>query len=937
MMLLFMLNGEYDAALKQYDQCRQILADELGIEASSKTIALFQKIRRHTNGEPAGQEPHRDSGRPAPPGPVPHNIPGQATPFIGREREQRAIDNVLNDRSARLITIFGVGGSGKTRLALAIGRKQTQMIERDGGFRFPDGVFFTPLEAVESPTELVPALCRAIGFQPAEESRAGRSAEQQLIDHLRRKRLLLIIDNFEQLMDKVELLARIRRSAEDVHLLVTSRQKLNLHGERLYALDGLRYPDANERKMQTERLLADYSAVALFVASARRVKPDFHLQDEEAPALIDLCRLVEGLPLAVELAAGWTYVLSIGDILAEIEQGLSFLESDLADLPDRHRSMEAVFEVTWRRLAADEQQLFAQLCVFRGGFTRQAATEVVGASLRQLANLANKALIQYDKTRDRYQVHRLLRQFGVDKLASIPGLEASTRDRHCSYYCKALGRWDAQLKGARQLDTLAEMDKESANVRAAWHCAIEARRFSRVDGAADGLGRFYLWRRRFHEGEVANELAAEGLSQDIATKEIGENTAGLERILTKIRLWQSVFCGREKADLLVNQALGYLLSPELVAVENLPERAFGLQRAGDLAFDNDSEEARRFYRQSLVLYCELGDASGTAKVLTALGWSAAHHGEMEEARRLGEEALALGRANGDRKRTADALWLLGVLAILDDQAEEASQLIGESLDLREMLGDRITDIAAGPLDLGMTLTWIGRVAEADAVREETLALYEAQGQPGQIAIAHVRLGMSKIHSGQLEEAACHSQFGLEQCRRLGDRRGIGLALFNLGSLALLERADDEAESFLKESVACFREIEGAFEVGWPLGSYAEALRRLGRPSEAKRNIHQAFGTASGVFGMVTNLLGLLVYLNLLADEDQYARAVEIGALLEKLPFVRASIATRAIYKTRLEAIKATLPPEVVAEAEGLGRERDLQGTAAEVLAELEVV
>ena len=363
LMLLLLLNGQHNAAVKQYQECRQILADELGVIPSKETQTLYENILKQIETTPPEDRMHIVPLESPHPGPVSHNLPGQVTLFIGREDEQRAIDNFLSDLTNRLITILGVGGIGKTRLALVVGERQVRAIQRDGGYRFPDGVFFVPLQAVESPTEIVPALCQALGFQPSDEGRAGRSIERQLLDYLRRKRLLLIVDNFEQLLNGVGILAKIHRSAPEVHLLVTSRQKLALQGERLYPLHGMPCPDSTEQVIKSERLLADYSAADLFTATARRVRPDFHLHENEVSSLIRICHLVDGLPLAVELAAGWTNLLPLAGIAAEIEQSLSFLESDLRDLPDRHRNMEAVFDVSWGRLSTAEQALFCN-CVF---------------------------------------------------------------------------------------------------------------------------------------------------------------------------------------------------------------------------------------------------------------------------------------------------------------------------------------------------------------------------------------------------------------------------------------------------------------------------------------------------------------------------------------------------------------------------------------------
>jgi DNA-binding SARP family transcriptional activator/predicted ATPase len=936
LMLLLILKGEYHDALKRYEQCRQMLNDELGVDPSRDTLILHQNILRKLDSDYVKDKLELDHQAPMRSGPTPRNIPGQVTPFIGREKEQRAIDNVLQHRTARLITIMGPGGSGKTRLALAVAEKQLHKIERDGQFRFPDGVYFVPLEAVESAAEIIPAICHALCFQPASEARAGLSIEGQLLDFLSRKRLLLIIDNFEQLMSAVGLLARIHRSAADVHLLVTSRQKLGLQGERLFALKGLRYPIANDHELNSEELLNSYSAAALFAAGALRLNAGFQLQDIEVAPLIRLCRMVDGLPLAIELAAGWTAVLSITDIETEIEQKLSFLESRLHDLPDRHRNIEAVFDVSWRRLIQAEQAVFGQLCVFRGGFSRHSASQVTGTSLRQLANLVNKALIQYDKKLDRYQIHRLLRQFGAEKLTQDKDSEITVRDRHCSYFSALLQQWDSDLKGSRQIEALIAFDKESANVRSAWNHAVITRQISALDKAIAGLGRLYLWRRRFHEGESACHFAEEGIVQIVSTGQAMSDTAEMNRTLARVRIWQSVFCDRTRASALVEQAIRALDATDLAAVDTRREQAYGLSRAGDLALDDMGDKARRLYERSLVIYRELADAWGIARVSTELGWAAAHRGEIEEARQHGEEAFALVQTTGDRKQMADVLWLLGTLAILQGQIEESSRLLGESLDLRKTLGDRITDIASGPLDLGMTLTWIGRMVEADEVREETLTLYQAQGQPEQIALAHVRLVASKFHMGQFEAMERHALIGLELCRRLGDHRGAGLALWHLGAWALFTGKNDQAESLIRESLASFRRLDGAIEISWVIAIHAELYRRQGSLAKAKKHICKALRKASGALGMITILSALGVYMNLLMDEGHTLRGVEIGAVLEKHPLTASSLGFRMIYADRLAEIKAISSAKEVKEAEARGRSRDLQDTAKEILTELDM-
>lgn len=937
LMLLHFLKGDANEALRQFESCREFLDEELGVAPSQETLTLYQNIRSQigNNGLAGGYHVSQDT--PAYTAPIPQNIPSQVTPFIGRMRERRAIDNVLRDRTARLITIMGVGGSGKTRLAMAVGEQQLSAIERDGSHRFPDGVFFVPLESIESASEIVPTICRVFDFQPADESRIGRSVEEQLLDRLRRKQLLLIFDNFEHLLVGVSFLSKIRRSSPGVHLLITSRQKLALQGERLYGLDGLSYPTGTEEVTNASQLITDYSAANLFVSSAQRTVSDFELSDSDIPAIIRLCHLVDGLPLAIELAAGWTNVLSVADIVAEIEKGLSFLFSDFSDLPDRHRSMEAVFNVSWNRLAVDEQQVFAQLCVFRGGFTRLAAGKVVGATIRQLATLVNKALLQYDKKLNRYQIHRLLRQFGDEKLAFSPAAEKNVRDCHCSHYSSILQKWADRLKGPRQLETLAELEMESANVRSAWYYASENGLLEELDQAADGLGSFYLWRRRFLEGEMATKLAAENLQQLLISISANYDDGNLLRILAKIQLWQSVFCKREEAAALVDQACQTLKQPELDPNDIRQEQAFAWLRAGDMAFESDSVKAQDFYRRSLALYRELNDGWGVTTSLTAIGWLAAHDGESEKASYLGKEALKICRKSGDLKRTADALWLLGTLAAAQGQVEESGRLLGESLDIRASLGDRITDIAVGPVDLGMTLTWIGRMAEADEVREEALALYESQGQPEQIALAHVALATSKMHLGQYELSERHGRIGLALCKKEGNDQGAGRALWLLSGLALIDEEVDEAEALAQESLAYFQRVEAAAEIGWVLGLYAEIARRRNMVVEARNYLYQALTTGAGVMSLVTSLLALAVYINLIADGDDKEKAVELGALLEMQPILRSSGGTRMLFANRFDEFRKSLPPDRTAALEARGRARNLTETAAEIVSELEAV
>jgi predicted ATPase len=314
--------------------------------------------------------------------------------MIGRAQELDDLARLLGDAQVRLIIITGPGGIGKTRLAIALA-EQLLMAER-----FPDGVFFVPLAPVEATERIVPALAEALDFPLEAGQQPGRSSRQQVFDYLHPKRLALVLDNVEHLLrdteigdGAAELIAGVLDAAAGVAILATSRERLKLRQEHLYPLGGLDVSGAPGPE--------SYGAVALFLQRARLLRPDFAPTADDQGVIARICRLVEGMPLAIELAAGWIDTLALADIAAEIARGLDVLATELRDVPARHRSMRAVFDATWRRLGAAEQAVFARFSVLRGGGTRSAVQAVTAATLPQLHVLVGASLLYYDTRRDR--------------------------------------------------------------------------------------------------------------------------------------------------------------------------------------------------------------------------------------------------------------------------------------------------------------------------------------------------------------------------------------------------------------------------------------------------------------------------------------------------------------------------------------------------------
>jgi predicted ATPase len=423
-----------------------------------------------------------------------HNLPSQPTPFFGRQVEIAEIAQHLADPNCRLLTLTGAGGIGKTRLAI---RTATDLLNA-----FPDGVWFVSLQPVSSVALLATAVADVLRMPLS----AATDPKAQLLTYLSDKDILLILDNFEQLLSGgAELLPDLLQAAPALKLLVTSREALKLQEEWRYSVGALPVPTSEQADD-----LESYGVIQLFVERAQRVCGDFSLVDERV-GVVRVCQLVEGVPLGVELAAAWTNVLRCEVIAAEIRRNLQFLSSDLRNIPDRHRSMQAVFEQSWQMLNQDERSVFGRLAIFRGGFRSEAAEPIAISSLPVLAALVRKSLLQVEPG-GRYHIHELLRQYAEERLAHASAEDVvHTRDRHATYYLMLLSERSAAMNGGRQLQAAAEIAAELDNVRAAWLWAVERRNIAGLIRATNALYIFYQFRSRYAEGAQLWERAVQGL------------------------------------------------------------------------------------------------------------------------------------------------------------------------------------------------------------------------------------------------------------------------------------------------------------------------------------------------------------------------------------------------------------------------------------------
>ena len=415
-------------------------------------------------------------------------LPLETTSFVDRHVETQQILQILDNPACRLLTLIGSGGIGKTRLALHVARNMADDL--------PDGKAFISLVGVSSHQHLAATLANALSFS----FYGPEEPETQVVRYLSRKKALLLFDNYEQLLPDIALLAQILKRASGVKLMITSRERLNMREEWIFQVEGL--------PITTGQPMAAADACDLFVQRASQINVAFGGIGQDMPFVQQICRQVEGIPLAIELAAGWARSLTAKEIAQEMDKSYQLLRTALQNVPERHRSMSVVFEQTWERLLAQEQVVMEGLSVFRGGFTREAAEQVAGADLSLLAALQDKSLIVLGSS-GRYGMHELLRQFAEAKLAVDPQQYTATMDRHCQYFARLL--WDSRTgivdKRIHKIVTALKVDIE--NIRQAWEWLINQGNWTAFDLAWETVTQLFHLTTRCQEGKTLFSLVLE--------------------------------------------------------------------------------------------------------------------------------------------------------------------------------------------------------------------------------------------------------------------------------------------------------------------------------------------------------------------------------------------------------------------------------------------
>jgi non-specific serine/threonine protein kinase len=659
------------------------------------------------------------------------SLPTPDTPLVGRASERDEACAVLRG-NVRLLTFTGPGGTGKTRLAIEVGRALSS--------DFPDGVAFVNLAAVNDPALVTTAVAEALGVEERAEGGADdlhAVALDALRVRLRDARLLLVVDNFEHVLPAAPIVAELLAAAPFLKALVTSRASLRLSQEREYPVLPLALPDPGSA--EDLEAVAASPAVALFVDRAQSVRPSFALDAESAPAVVEICIRLDGLPLAIELAAARVKLLSPQAILTKLESRLELLTGGARDLPSRHQTLRGTIDWSYDLLGAEAQLLLARLAVF-SGFTIEAAEEICatpgeldsGTIVDALSSLVDENLVRRRETADgdvRFELLETIHEYAMFRLVERREVD-DFRVRHVAYYAELAESAAPGMVAAGQAASVKRLAEETGNLRAAMAWSLDAGELEFGLRIAASLARYWSIR--------------------------GEMTEG--------RRW-------------LDQAL-----PRADEVAP-PVRAKALFAAGYTALgQGDYTDSLAHFEESLALHRELGDRVGSADCLVQIGWLLITRGELERATSVSQEGLALAEGLGEARTASLALATLGDAAFAEGNYDRASELYGESLDLRRQVGDRRI-IADALLKSGRADLLRGDPTHAVNALEEGLRLARELDDGWTTSVALVSLGSVRLAEGDQAGTRSLLAEALVICRRRGDKRLAAECLIATAALA----------------------------------------------------------------------------------------------------------------------------------------------------------
>lgn len=798
-------------------------------------------------------------------------LPAPLTSFVGREREVQDVKEQL--ASSRLLTLMGPAGTGKTRLAVqAASAMKAEM---------NDGVLFVPLSPVTDPDLVAPTIAQAVDIDEKPTQPIAESVKEALQD----QNVLLVLDNFEQVISAAPVVAELLAACPALRVLVTSREALRLSGEQAFPVPPLEVPPSDAAPDPDD--LLQYSAVALFVERAQSVRPHFALTAENAHLVAELCRRLDGLPLAIELAAARIKLFSPQEMLERLGRHLDLLKGGPRDRPARHQTLRQAIAWSHDLLDAQEQAFFRRMAVFVDGCTLEAAEAVANADepislegVEGTAALVERNLLRREASADgtsRYVMLETIRAYGLERLQA-EGEAAATRRAHADHFLSLVEMAEPNLTGPKQGHWLDRLDAEHDNLRAALSWAEETENAEMGLRMGAALWRFWAVRGHLREG-----------------------SRRLERLL----------------DL-----------PEAQA--GTTARAEALNAAGTLLHElSDFDAARPRLEESLEIWRETGDRHGIATALNNLSWIDVQTSNYDRAQRLSEESLSLCRALGSKRGAALSLNNLGWVALFRGDFDTARSLYQESLDLRRDLEDE-RGTAFALTNLGFAEHYRGEYERAEMLLAEAASILQALNDEQLIAWTYNIQALVAHAQGALENAGATASNSVSLWKEVGNREGLVFALCTLAEIRRDEGDPEGASQCLDEAVPIIREIDNRWD-------YALALRIRGTIARGEGNddramaLYQKSLTIWNELGATWGILTCLEAIALVYRDDEPERAVRLLAAAEaQRGRIHAPRPPRNqdTHERHLDALRAELGPEAFRETRNEGHRMGLDDAIA---------
>lgn len=769
--------GQLGEVTRQYEMCRQQLWQELGVAPSAQTKDLYEQLIQTAVSL-------------APRSPVPKarvNLPRQFTSFVGREQELTEIIGRLENPACALLTLFGPGGVGKTRVAVEVARQKAE--------QYRDGVIFVSLAAINDTADIVRTILDAVDLPRINK----QSSQRQLLDFLKEKNLLLILDNFEHLLPGANVVVEILRGAPGVQVLITSRVALNLQAEWLYELGGLRLPIDKD-----EKNAVSYSAVQLFMTRLFQIGIERKPSPTEMAEIIRICQLVAGMPLAIELAASQSRLSSLPIVAADLARSMDAIQTEMIDVAARHRSMRTVFDYSWRSLSKQEKSVLMRLSVFAGGFSIEAAAEVAAASTAVLNSLRDKSFLHKTAV-NRYDLHEVLRQYTRAKFVEA-GLETAALRKHSQYYLDNLSRQGQRMVGPDGKAIMTAMQSDLANISQAWHNACTLGAVVDLQQSQFALSQMLYLRGLLRQGE---RMFAEGIAAVTPLLPSDLNQSHTHLLL---------------AQLLNGHARFLLHQGQVNASEARAREALTVAQAG-----NFSQEEALAQLQLAVVYTDRSDYEAAdvmydevEKILTDLVsqtgvnlWQIRHlqalnykqrcdafweKGEFTQAKFYLEKAQNLDKENEDIRGEASCFHRQGVIARIQGAPDQAIYAFERSIALAQGAGySRLQHLLK--CSLALTYSDKGDNVTAQKFFREFYQSSREMGDTTSQLTGLINLGLVSARQGTFMEAKAYYEQALILAIQLQNKRNEGIILGNLGVVAMRMGDFAEAARLFADSLA----------------------------------------------------------------------------------------------------------------------------------------